>query len=343
MRPSRNQFQCLPKGGVLTHWDVHAPPPPHFPSDCHYFGKVLAQVDQNPEISGLTFLMTWDIDTIPRAGEDIVVLLIGDERYQLPAYAADVRAVFKTGGGRQFIPRGFRGCRVQFTALESLRVLRNQCLLLTRSFRKKLERRGWARVFPVPLGYYCPECPPFKPMREREFDLFYAGGVNQSLQGWGKLRATRPKDFARASLLEALDDLRRLEPGIRICAPERRLDFGEYARAMMNSRISLCPRGNFIETFRLCEAARFGSVIVSEPLPPLWYYKGISAIQTSRWDLLPRTIAGLWRDAAKLESLSAATLDWWNHGPGEASVASYIVSKLQIPNLHPAGGMAAVC
>ncbi|HEX4646657.1 MAG TPA: hypothetical protein VH598_13720 [Verrucomicrobiae bacterium] len=340
------EFYLVPRDAAPRKWDVLAPPLADYPQDCHYFGNVLAKLAMDPAASGLTFVVTWDIDAVPFTGPNVVVLLIGDERYQLPAYAGKVLAVFKTGGLTQFLPPKLWSAAPQLIGLELLRALRNQTLLGVRLLRHWLRPRFWDRVFPVPLGYFCHVQPAFRPAPERRYDVFSAAIVNS--RGGGPLSAIArsPKQCARNAMMKAVQLLKENAPNLRLNAPARRLDFQSYAEAMMDSKICLCPRGNFIETFRHLEAARSGCVIVSESLPPLWYYTGIPIVQVDRWEQMPGLVCSLLREPARIEELSAMTLQWWKTRASEEPVAAYISGNLRRlrpdfparPNPEPAEG-----
>ena len=102
-----------------------------------------------------------------------------------------------------------------------------------------------------------------------------------------------------------------------------------YSERLMNTKISLCPRGNFPETFRLFESARAGCVIVSEPLPPVWYFEDFPAQIVSDWSEAPDMVVDLLRSPELLQSLHERTLAWWDKVAGEAALARFIAKQLE--------------
>ena len=54
-----------------------------------------------------------------------------------------------------------------------------------------------------------------------------------------------------------------------------------YWERLGRAKICLVPRGDTLETYRFFEAARAGSVIVSERLPSTWFYDDAPAMQLS--------------------------------------------------------------
>ncbi len=76
-----------------------------FLTDCHwerdYLGAVVRSLKQSYALSStpMTFVLTPNADAIPEAGENVVVILISDEKHAIPRYHNDVRIVFK-----QYVP-----------------------------------------------------------------------------------------------------------------------------------------------------------------------------------------------------------------------------------------------
>ena len=67
-------------------------------TDARYFAGIACELDRLLPGGGITFLLTWHLDAFDDRFRDCVVILVGDEKYQLPAYAGQARAIFKTGG-----------------------------------------------------------------------------------------------------------------------------------------------------------------------------------------------------------------------------------------------------
>jgi hypothetical protein len=97
-------FHCLGADRQPQAWNPPAPIPELI--DTWYFGRALAEMERELRVDGLTFYVTFDADTLPTYGDDVVVVLIGDEWARVPAYLPRVRAVF-----RNLCARPNLGCR----------------------------------------------------------------------------------------------------------------------------------------------------------------------------------------------------------------------------------------
>ena len=89
---------CLDREGPPREWTPPVRVEEHI--DTWYFGRALAEMDRHLRTDGLTVYLTFDPDTLPSYGEDVVAVLIGDEWARVPAYLTRVRAVFRNLCGR---------------------------------------------------------------------------------------------------------------------------------------------------------------------------------------------------------------------------------------------------
>ena len=144
----------------------------------------------------------------------------------------------------------------------------------------------------IPLGTYNQVELPVVPIGERPTDLFFAGSVEHD--GGVRYRLASPKARSRRDMLAAVEELARRRPGLRT---DIRLTEGfsssedaadGYSQALMDARVCLAPRGNSAETFRVLEGLRAGCVVVSERLPPFWFYEGGPMLQIDSWSQLGR-------------------------------------------------------
>jgi hypothetical protein len=329
----KNRFFVIPRDSTSpVPWNVHAAPPRELPVDCSYFGAVLAGVDSALREAGLRFYLIWDLDCVPAVGSDVVVFLIGDERYQVPACAGQVLAVFRTGAQDLFMPR-VRTLTL-LKALDAARSARDLALRARRWPRTRhVDSRARATVFPVPLGYHKQVPVPFKPQRERSTDVFFAGDLGAPIallkpRSW----TARPKNAARAAMARALREFQHDHPHVRCEAVDAsksgQLGPEAYSERLMDARISLCPRGNFPETFRFLESARAGAVIVCDPQPPTWYCREHPGVVLRDWRELPQTLEWLLADPEQLAKRQTETLRWWANVAGEQALARFVTSAL---------------
>ncbi len=298
-------------------------------SDHRYIFGVLAEADALLPDEGATFLVTWDVDAFDERFDGAVVFLIGDEKYQVPSYADRVRAIFRTGGTR---PNPL-GSTLALSPAVSWRLLaraaRNR--LLTGHRRLAGRPRSPAPTFELPLGYFRLIDVPSVPFVDRGVDVSFAGFLESS-RGF----TMRPRIAARRQMARALEVAQRRRPDLRVQfstagpfgnAPEA-LDAETYSQRLADAKIVLCPRGNFDETFRLCEAARSGCVAVSETLPPRWYYRDPPVVELRSWRALPDVLDTLLDEGEALQQRAARMREWWDDTLSEPAVGRHVASSL---------------
>lgn len=298
------------------------------PSDTTYFCCILGELDRQFAHAGITFLMTWNLDLFDERFDDAIVLLIGDERYQQPAYISRVRAVFKTGGVRRNPMSATIELPLAIAWRVGLRDLRNQMLFIQRQLRHRWPGSNPAPMYEIPLGTFALKEVPFVPIEHRQTDVFFAGSIPEAHR-----RSIRPSIAARRTMADALRHAEAEFPDWRFVhsLTVRGGDMygaDEYSQKMMNSKIALCPRGNFDETFRLLEAAKCRCVIITEPLPARWYYQGSPAVQIRGWRELVPVLRQFHSEPNRLLSLSQRTGEWWDQRLSEKAVARYAGDRL---------------
>ena len=300
------------------------------PCDSRYFVRILQHVDELLADEGMTLVLTWPVDAFHPVMKDAIVLLVGDERYQIPSYLHQVRAIFKSGGLRPNpIGQTWR-LPLPIASRCLLRDARNACIRFRRLLEYGPTGNGTTPLYEIPLGYYAlVECDP-PPIEQRPVAVFFGGSL--AARGW----SLRPSVAARRQMTAALAAARREMPQYRIESVSQHRTPGSafglgpeaYTQALANARVALAPRGNFDETYRLIEAARLGCVVVSEPLPPRWYYQGCPAVILEKWSELPGILKGLLNDPERLQDLSARGRQWWDSTISEPSIAKFIAERI---------------
>jgi hypothetical protein len=276
----------------------------------------------------MTFVLTWHLDAFHEVMKDAVILLVGDERYQTPSYQRHVRAVFKTGGVRPNPLRETLRLRWPVAWRTLLRDARNLSTRIERQWRHGSAGQVATPMGELPLGYFQLRDVEPAPVEQRPVDVFFAGV--QAVSGW-TLRASvaaRKQMAAGLAAAQAALPQYRIESLLTAFKSGKRLSPEDYTRALANAKIALAPRGNFDETFRLFEAAKLGCVIISDPLPQRWYYRGCPVISIPNWSTLPGVLKGLLADPARLAELSLRTRQWWDSALSEAAVANHIAQIL---------------
>jgi hypothetical protein len=300
-----------------------------FTGDMRYFAGIIRRLVATEAGRDLRYHVTAWLDDREVVGRDVVVLMVGDERYQVPACTPDVLAVLKTGG---LTPPALSELSLgspRLWLLESMRAARN---------RREASRRGRHfglpvspnNVFHLPLGYFLQVEQPVVPPRDRPIDVCFAGGFFPS--GGGRLSAgLRPRTFIRAQLTRVLDrwrpaglrvELHPSRPGEPPLGPEA------YSRLLADSKIALCPRGNFPETFRTIEAARAGCVLVRDVQAHAWYYRDLPGEPMPHWSRLPALLERMLADPQQLQAQHEASLRWWRQVVSEDAVAGKIADWL---------------
>jgi hypothetical protein len=320
-------------------WEAARPVPTEFtpadrrnslpPTDVRYFSGILDEADRLLGPRGQTFLLTWNLDHFDPMFADSIVMLVGDERYQVPGYASRVKAVFKTGGARPNPLRHLTALPLSLSSRVALRGLRNFAVAAKRRIARRQFGSNPTPTFDIPLGYLSLVDVPFKPWHERTIDVFFAGAMptKQGLE-------LRPSTTARVQMSQAVEVLKSEHPELNIdCSVgtghARRLTPEEYSSRLMDAKVALCPRGNFDETFRLFEAAKSGCVVVPELLPPRWYHEALPAVEITDWRTLSATIGRCFSDRESLAQRAAATHEWWKTRACEAAVGAYVAGQVR--------------
>jgi hypothetical protein len=299
------------------------------PTDVRYFVRIFDHLDHLLPEAGLTFFLTWHLDDFHEAMEDAVIILVGDERNQTPAYQGKVRALFKVCGIRGSPIRETLRLPASIAWRILLREARNGALRIQRRLRYGIPRHVATPMYEIPTGPFAlvDIAPP--PIDERPVDVFFAGG---STLGWSLRTRTLARKRMAAAVATAQTALPQYRIGSLLGADRQRSDrLGPeaYTQSLANAKIALAPRGNYdAESYRVYEAAKLGCVIISEPLPSRWYFQGCPAVTIREWSALPEVLSRLLNDPAMLRQLSLRTRQWWDSTVSEAAIAKFVAQKL---------------
>ena len=305
------------------------------PTDLRYFVRILQELDHLLPAAGLTFFLTWHLDDFHEAMDDAIVLMVGDEQNQTPAFHRRVRVIYKTGGIRRSPLREILRLPASLAWRILLRDARDWAIQVKRRLNGRLRGHLVTPMYEIPYGPGALTDIDPLPIGQRPVDVFFYGGT---APGW----TLRTKFIARRQLAAAVE-------AARVALPQYRMELrsgdraGEwlsceaYTQALANTKIALSPRGNCdAETYRIFEAAKLGCVIVSEPLPSRWYYRECPVISIPAWSALPEVLTSLLNDPARLAQLSLRTRQWWDSMVSEAALAKFIAQNLaeKDPGLH---------
>jgi hypothetical protein len=339
--PSTRFYNCLAPDRVPREWTP--PEPIRELVDTWYFGRALQAMERELNVDGLVVYMTFDTETLPSYGEDVVVLLIGDEWARVPAYLPRVRAVF-----RNLCARPNLGCRpLRWPSLVTLSALVPATRVAVLGAPGRLAglraelaaARGRGRApapqVELPIGTFNAIDLEMVPFDRRSSDLFFAGSV---VHGPGRAAALKarvlPKGLSRQAMLRNIDRLRR-ESG---AAVDLRItesfdasaagDAAAYSRAMMSSRMALVPRGATTETHRFFQALKYGCIVVTDSVPPIWFYEQAPIVRLRHWDELSERVTPLLARPDRLEALHRQALDWWESVCSEEAVGRLMARTL---------------
>jgi hypothetical protein len=316
--------------------------------DCDYFGNAFVTMEQFSLTEGLTVYLTWDHETLPSYGRDVVAVLTGDESCRIPRWFERVRATYRTYGTVPRYNHDLLRHRTRANAMSALLFARD-CATYVPGLVRYAACRRKRRVPPVygiPLGYFNQPRVPMIPLLERSADVFFAGSIqNDRVPLWcpGRL-LTSPKTVSRRDMLAAVRRLSVECPEARVrlnlqsdFAASASADGYGYSRALVDSKICLVPRGTADETFRLHEALRSGCVVVADARPRRWWLTGAPLLFVARWAELPGVVAPLLADPDKLLELQSASLAWWESRCSERALGRFMAGTLDADGL-PANG-----
>jgi hypothetical protein len=317
----------------LSHWDKT------WPVDCRFYAKVFQRMEQYLTVPDLRVYLTWDINAVPEYGPNVVVILFGDEFGQMPRYARFVNTILKAPrstkpllGIRRWFP--FDGLRRNML----LKYVRNMVLHWKSVRRESQASYPVAPVLKEPhiLHVPCGTCMldelPVKPMRERPYHCFFAGQIDMTpARGMAALTES-PKQIARRAMIKAMLALKESNPRFRLdhkVLQQTGSDTSDgdnrtYSERMMDSKICLTPRGTVIDTWRFFEGMKSGCLVVCEPLPDDYFYRGAPVLEIDSWDELEKTVTPLLDDDEALQQWSDRSLEFWKNVCGEDALGRRI-------------------
>lgn len=313
-----------PEGGRILGWGKD------------YYAKVLRIIENNGEVSGLTFYLSKATpESLPSYGDDVVLLVIGDEYYRSFPYFLKIRAIIRCYGSSPCYLDGLPTNLLKWKALlQFLYKLSGYVKDLWRStrFRKSLLRDIQRRTLRVPLGCFGEFNREPLNFASRGLDYAFLGSIESDKYPWYSLRGLirPPKIAARTKMTRTLSEFSstRKARNASLFVSNDFLDSiskqDRYANTMSNCKISICPRGSNYETYRFNESLKMGCVVVCEPIPSAWFHENHPGIVIRDWLKLPSVIDDLLKDAPKLQRLSNASYLFWASHLAEERVAKRI-------------------
>jgi hypothetical protein len=194
-------------------------------------------------------------------------------------------------------------------------------LLVFRIFNKP----GWydnKYIFPIPPGYNWTmhnnsdamvDMYPDKLIKDRKMDIFYSG---------------QPLPL-RMPLVNKLNVLKSKFQIYNNITPSFRtgLNIDEYYKMLGDAKISVCPDGTSIDTFRYVESFGSGCVVITTNKDKnIWYYEKSPAIFLNNWDELTEDLIN---KSLKNGELREKGLKYYQDYLSEDAVANYIYDKIK--------------
>ncbi len=212
-----------------------------------YICRVLeASIKELPPL-GCNIWVSWQGNRIPcPADATTVLLLIGDERAQIPAHAEKFLCCFMTGTRSTGFENVFGlGKPVWQQCLELARCGQNSARRIVKWAREGAPLYAPGKVLSLPIGdsYPASATPIPIPMGDRKWDVSFLGSVGRYLSvPWssGHWRiGVNPKTSARLNLLSGFDAFQKKHPAkkamvrlIDLPEYEGKLDQNQYAHVM---------------------------------------------------------------------------------------------------------------
>jgi hypothetical protein len=348
LQQNRWTSDLMQSGGV----DEWAPPEGKAAGVEHYFSTAASIIESACSGQGFHFHFTANLNTVPLSGPKSVVFVMSEENGLLPRYTGSVGAVFKCYGAK-IVSTAEWFWNHPSLVLSSLAKDAIVCKrVLASRWRWRIDhlRQGdplaSATVHHIPLGYHSLPPPNLTPWDARVNDVFFAGSIRQKVQQRkGILQIPNPKEVVRNDLAQALERFEAaktwklkllLAKGFvphavawGLVSKDTTMSPDDYMKQMADSKICLAPRGTSFETFRHYEAASVGCVVVSDRLPPTWFYRNIPFVFVKDWRKVDEILDRLLRDPAKLKRLHEETLQWWKSRLSPEALAKFIVDVLR--------------
>ena len=179
------------------------------------------------------------------------------------------------------------------------------------------------KMRPLPLGYINGFCGENKlKIKDRKIDYSFAGAWNHKRKYLKNAFEERKNDGMQKYFFIVKNWCGKENVGLSI---------KEYSSLLSNSKISLCPPGySSSESFRICESAKCGNIIVAEDPYDFWYNKNLPFFKVESWENLKIINQILSLGENVLQKFSEKTFKWYEDNISPKSVANYIEKQMKI-------------
>lgn len=259
-----------------------------------YLDNVIEVLNENLE--NYSIIVTNNLKELPEAKFQKLVILTGDEKGNLglsPYYGQNVKAVFRIYNRTHTYNNRYVfpiSCGYNWTM---------------HSDRTKKMKRMYHE----------------KPLSERKYDIFYSGQIIPPVTGYHTSRTLMNESLKNLS--KEFNIYTNNYNGFR-----SGIDIDEYYKILGDTKISLCPEGTSVDTFRYNESMGSGCVVITTKKDnDLWYYKNSPAIFLDSWSQLNNELINNLLKG-DLDSLYKKNLEYYDNVISEKAVAHYIIEKI---------------
>ncbi|MFT4102929.1 MAG: hypothetical protein QM674_18220, partial [Burkholderiaceae bacterium] len=293
-----------------------------------YMIDAIRALDTVSPLRGLTFYLS-TVGTpasLPRYGDDVVLLVVTDEAYQHRSWYADLLCLIRLQPRVPFYLDGIPSTGLHWSSLAHYLYKSAQHLLsVGQQFLRSGRPTGVAtreRYLPGPLGPYAPFDPYDEvvdgPVTERRYDLSFMGSVDFRERGRFRLRnlLESPKTVSRRRMAAAMNEAIAKYGFTAYNEETANFDASvsneqKYLQVMRDTKIALCPRGTICDTYRFFEACKLGCAVICEPLPDTWFYRDHPGITVRDWSELDTLLPQLLHDPARLAEHARCCHRYW--------------------------------
>ncbi|MDC7675695.1 glycosyltransferase [Asticcacaulis machinosus] len=304
-----------------------------------YYLNVFRAFERRGELSGLTVYISYHApQSLPTAGPNVVLVIIGDEFHQHRGYFHQLGAILRCHGP---LPEYCDGWPTSLLQISGLLQWLHKYGVHLKSVGRAFTSAGFKalinvrpKTLSIPLGLLQTFEPNVVPVDQRRHDYGFMGSNNDACENRRLLHRILmwPKVLSRAQMLKAMTRIGSQHHGITRVNEgfEQSLNFYDaYVAALADTRIAIVPRGTCYGTYRFFEACKAGCVIVCDPVPDTWFYKDHPGIVIRNWADLPGIVDTVLTDPEKLQKASQASYNYWHNRVSEDAVAGHILTFLK--------------
>jgi hypothetical protein len=296
------------------------------PNDLPYFVR-LAEVAADLTDDFDRFVISYSPTVAQQLTARDVWLFVGDE--SVPPVANGHCRVLRTYGDRFTAPRRDLAKDPLLALIEQVQLARNVMRGVWRNRGRPRDSANGAGWLPLGTPAFAGVPDEVPPITERRIDVGFRGSIGGGLPFAPKTISRRRMEAALARLpADLVIDFVEFESFLAAYAQ----DPSEYVRSLLDTKICLAPRGGSTETFRVFEGALAGCAVITEPLPPAWFYAGLPRVELRSWSELPAAIEDLRSHASLLESMSRGARDWALNVVSPEAVGRWAAGWLTAPS-----------